>query len=152
MTKSTTVTEVAPDHPNTLRLLALYFAELRDRVPSYEPPTIEDLRAEGTRGVTLVVLEDGLAVGCGSLRLLDSGTAEVKRMFVVAAARGRGHARRILSALEERARSLQCKRVVLDTAAPLHEAAAMYEREGYIATERYNDNPVAARWFEKNLG
>ncbi len=150
-TNEVEIHDVPPDDRDVLRLLGLYFAELRARLPSYEAPSIDDLRADGERGVTLVLLADRLAVGCGSLRVLDPTTAEVKRMFVVAEARGRGHARRILSALEERARSLGCARVVLDTAAPLHEAAAMYLREGYLEIARYNDNPVAARWFEKTL-
>ncbi|WP_348519635.1 GNAT family N-acetyltransferase [Blastococcus sp. CT_GayMR20] len=34
--------------------------------------------------------EDGTAIGCGALRELGTGVAEVKRMFVVPAARGRG--------------------------------------------------------------
>jgi GNAT superfamily N-acetyltransferase len=72
-------------------------------------------------------------------------------MFVAMDARGLGHGRRLLRALEERARSLGCSRVVLDTAAPLKEAARMYLREGYEEIERYNDNPYAARWFEKRL-
>lgn len=50
-----------------------------------------------------------------------------------------------------RARALGCSRVVLDTAAPLREGAAIYLREGYVEIARYNDNPVAARWFEKRL-
>jgi len=27
----------------------------------------------------------------------------------------------------------------------------MYETAGYAATERYNDNPYAQRWFAKDL-
>jgi len=27
----------------------------------------------------------------------------------------------------------------------------MYLREGYLEVRRYNDNPYAARWFEKGL-
>ncbi len=72
-------------------------------------------------------------------------------MFVAPEARGRGHGRQVLRALEERARSMSCRRVVLDTAASLKEAASMYLREGYLEIERYNDNPYAARWFEKRL-
>jgi hypothetical protein len=41
--------------------------------------------------------------------------------------------------------------VVLDTNATLREAIAMYERSGYHAIERYNDNPYAQRWFAKDL-
>jgi hypothetical protein len=78
-TKPSEIQEVAPDHPHVIRLLKLYFAELRTRLPPYEPPSVDDLRADGERGVTLVLFEDCLPAGCGSLRLLDPRTAEVKR-------------------------------------------------------------------------
>ncbi len=28
---------------------------------------------------------------------------------------------------------------------------AMYERAGYVRIDRYNDNPYAEAWFEKQL-
>lgn len=142
---------VDPDDPDAVRLLNAYFDELRERFGTYEPPSVEDLRRDAARGVVLVAYESDHAVGCGSLRLLDERTAEVKRMFVAMEARGQSHGRRLLRALEERARALECDRVVLDTAAPLKEAARMYLREGYVEIARYNDNPYAARWFEKRL-
>jgi GNAT superfamily N-acetyltransferase len=139
----------APEHPDVLALYARYFDELRQRFGAYEPPPLAELRAEDA--ITLVAYEGDEAVACGTLRMLDDSTAEVKRMFVAPEARGRGHARRILAALEDAARERGRRRVVLDTAASLHEAAALYLNEGYVAIERYNDNPYAARWFEKRL-
>lgn len=50
--------------------------------------------------------EDGKAVGCGALRLLDSNAAEVKRMFVAPERRGSGAGRAILGALVQEARKL----------------------------------------------
>ncbi len=37
----------------------------------------------------------------------------------------------------------------LDTNAALAEAIALYQRAGYRAVERYNDNPWATHFFEK---
>lgn len=145
------VRAVDPDDPDAVRLLSAYFDELRARFGAYEPPSRDDLRRDAERGAILVAYDRGRAAGCGSLRLLDEDTAEVKRMFVAPEARGRGHGRRLLRALEARARALACGRIVLDTAAPLKEAARMYLREGYAEIARYNDNPYAARWFEKRL-
>jgi len=99
----------------------------------------------------LVAYDAGAAVACGSLRRLDADTLEVKRMFVVPEARGQGHGRTLLRALEKKARSRSCRRIVLDTAATLTEAAALYVAEGYVEIPRYNDNRYAARWFEKTL-
>jgi len=145
------VRAVDVDDADAVRLFAAYFDELREKFGSYDPPSSGELRADARRGVVLIAYEGENAVGCGSLRQLDAHTAEVKRMFVLAHARGRGHARRVLRALEDAARSLGCRCVVLDTAAVLEEAAKLYVREGYVETTRYNDNPYAARWFRKDF-
>ena len=137
--------------PEAVRLLEAYFAELSERFGAFDPPSREELRADAGRGVVLVAYEDGTAVACGSLRRLDPGTAEVKRMFVAARSRGRGHGRALLRALEDAARAMGYRVVLLDTAAVLEEAATMYLRAGYDEIARYNDNPYAARWFRKDL-
>ncbi len=38
-----------------------------------------------------------------------------------------------------------------DEAFVLSEAIAMYETTGYRSIDRYNDNPYAQHWFEKEL-
>jgi GNAT superfamily N-acetyltransferase len=145
------VRPVDVDDPDARDLLEAYFLELRARFGSFDPPPPEQLRADAASGVVLVAYDGGRPVACGSLRLLEPRTMEVKRMFVARDARGKGHGRAVLRALEEWARSKACRRVVLDTAAPLKEAASLYLREGYTEIAAYNDNPYAARWFEKRL-
>jgi hypothetical protein len=56
-------------------------------------------------GVYVVVLEDGVAVAGGGVRRLSDGVGEVKRMFTVPAARGRGPARRVVCELQTAARA-----------------------------------------------
>lgn len=45
-------------------------------------------------------------MGCGALRLIDTHTGELKRMYVAPEARGRGLGRRLVEALEQEARAL----------------------------------------------
>jgi GNAT superfamily N-acetyltransferase len=142
---------VDPDDADAAALLAAYFDELRTRLGGFDPPSPDQLRSDATTGVVLLAYDGGRPVACGSLRLLDAETAEIKRMFVAPSARGRGHARTMLRALEDEARARGCARVVLDTAAPLAEAAALYLAEGYREIAPYNDNPFAARWFDKRI-
>lgn len=142
---------VAPDDADALALLRAYYDELRVRLGGFDPPSAEQLQQDAAGGVVLLLDDDSGAVACGSLRLLDARTAEIKRMFVATRARGRGHARTLLRALEAEACARGCTRVVLDTAAPLREAAGLYLAEGYREVAAYNDNPFAARWFEKEL-
>lgn len=55
----------------------------------------------------LIARQDGDVVGCGALRPgPEPGTGEVKRMYLVPAARGRRIAEQVLAALVDSARAL----------------------------------------------
>jgi GNAT superfamily N-acetyltransferase len=76
---------------------------------------------------------------------------EVKHLYVVPAARGRGLGRLLLTALEERARALGAVTIVLDTNRSLEAAGGLYRSAGFRPTEPYNDNANATDWFGKAL-
>jgi GNAT superfamily N-acetyltransferase len=103
-------------------------------------------------GEFLVVRVDGVPRGCGAVRVLSRGTAEVKRMWLHPAVRGQGIGRRLLDALEAAALRLGCDTVRLDTNASLAAALGLYASAGYREIERYNDNSDATHFFEKVLG
>ena len=102
-------------------------------------------------GAYVVGWEDGRAVAGGALKRLDPGVAEIKRMYVIPDARGRGLARSLLAAIEDTARELGYERVRLDTGASQPHARALYESAGYRDVPDYNDNPYAAYHGEKAL-
>ena len=96
---------------------------------------------------------DGAAVGCGALRRLAPDVGEVKRMFVLPDFRGRGVARRILEALESRARELHRDSVCLETGIGQPEAIGLYKSAGYreiAGFGEYAGNPFSV-CFEKRL-
>ena len=83
-------------------------------------------------GVTVAVARaDSTAVGMGALVERGDGTAELKRMFVRADARGQGIAGRILTTLEELARTRAVHVLQLETGPLQPEAIALYEKFGY---------------------
>lgn len=84
-------------------------------------------------GAFLVAYLDGKPVGCGGWRSHGDGgeVAELKRMYTVPAARGRGVARTVLAAVERSAREHGRKRVVLECGDKQPEAIAMYLSAGY---------------------
>ncbi len=106
--------------------------------------------------VLVAVADDGTPLGCGALRFLGDGAAEVKRMYVVPAARRRGVSRAVLARLEEAARSRGWTTLRLETG-PLQTAATgLYRSVGYrpiAAFGAYADDPVAADslFFERTL-
>jgi GNAT superfamily N-acetyltransferase len=118
------------------------------RMPT--PASTEELEPPGG-GAYVVGWEKGRAVAGGALKRLGPGVAEVKRMYVVPDARGRGLARGLLAAIEDTARELGYERVRLDTGASQPHARALYESAGYQDVPDYNDNPYAAYHGEKTL-
>jgi GNAT superfamily N-acetyltransferase len=85
------------------------------------------------------------------LRLLAPPVAELKRMFVRPAYRGRGIGAGLLAAAERGARSLGASTVRLDTRHDLVEARGLYTAHGYVEIPAYNDGPYAEHWYEKRL-
>jgi GNAT superfamily N-acetyltransferase len=102
-------------------------------------------------GTFLVGFDGDEPVCGGGLKRLPDGAAEIKRMYVVPAARRRGLARQLLGALEDAARALGYAIVRLDTGPRQPHAQALYEAEGYTPIGNYNANPMAAFWGEKRL-
>ena len=102
-------------------------------------------------GAFVILYEDGEPVAGGGLRRLEDDVAEIKRMFVEPAARGRGHGRRVLSELEAVAVELGYRRLRLDTAQSMTTAIALYRGAGYRDIPDYNGNSYASYWGEKAL-
>jgi putative acetyltransferase len=105
-------------------------------------------------GGFLVSRLDGEAVACGGIARYDETTAEIRRMYVVPDARGRGLSRLVLGALEQEARSLGYSFVRLETGNLQAEAIALYVSSGFGPIPRYGpfvDDPESV-CFEKRLG
>jgi len=128
--------------------------ELNDVYGSFNrldnPPLAPD-ELRGPGGAYLVGYEGDEAVAGGGIRSLDTGVAEIKRMFVRPDARSRGVARALLEALEQTARQLGYERVRLDTGPKQVHGLALYRSAGYVDVPAYNDNPFACFWGEKVL-
>jgi DNA-binding MarR family transcriptional regulator len=137
------------------RCLDQYFAELARRFENgFEigPAGGADPAAMSPpKGWFVIARLDGRPVGCGALKRLDATTGEIKRVWCDEDARGMGVATRIVDCLETLARDAGFDRVRLDTNRVLTEAHALYRKRGYAEIARYNDNPYAHHWFEKQL-
>ncbi|HST59009.1 MAG TPA: GNAT family N-acetyltransferase [Longimicrobium sp.] len=72
----------------------------------------------------------GTAVGCGALRPLEDGVAEVKRMYARPGTRGVGSA--VLRFLESAARAWGYAAVWLETGDVNARGIAFYQRHGYV--------------------
>jgi GNAT superfamily N-acetyltransferase len=102
-------------------------------------------------GAFLVGYEGDRAVACGGLRRLEDGVCEIKRMYVVPAARSHGVGRALLEALEAAARELGYERVRLDAGPEQRHSKILFAATGYTEIAPYNPNHIADYWAEKSL-
>jgi len=101
----------------------------------------------------LVARERGRALGCGAFVLGEAGQAEMKRVFVAPAARGKGVARALMEVLEREAAKRGVTLIQLETGIKQAEAIALYRKFGYA--ERgpfgsYQPDPLSL-FMEKQL-
>ncbi|HEV7282866.1 MAG TPA: GNAT family N-acetyltransferase [Pirellulaceae bacterium] len=130
----------------TQELALLYDDE--DGSGNFKP---EDVAVPGS-GFVVGWLGDG-AIACGAFRPLEPGVAEIKRMFVSPAHRGRGYSRRLLSELERLARLAGYSAARLETGVLQPAAISLYENSGYRRIPCYGIY-AGCEWsvcFEKRL-
>ena len=72
-------------------------------------------------------------------------------MWVAPEARGLGVGRRLLAALEEKARARGYRFARLETHRTLTEARQLYRSSGYTEVAPFNAELYAHHWFEKPL-
>jgi GNAT superfamily N-acetyltransferase len=140
--------------PPASELLEAMVSELeplygRIDVPQAPSATPADFAPPG--GSFLIGYEDGEPVCVGGIKRLPDGACEIKRMYVVPQARGRGLARELLEGLEGEARSLGYELARLDTGPRQPHAERMYRAAGYAEIGNFNANPFASFWGEKRL-
>jgi putative acetyltransferase len=142
--------------PDAVRLIAALNAELEAAFP--EPGathfSLSSTQVEAGDGAFVIAYLDNVAVGCGAVRRLDDGTAELKRMYVAPSLRGRGIGRALVEALEREARLLGVTKVVLETGTRLAAAITLYEAMGYSRIPlfgEYLSSPDTSLCFGKSL-
>ncbi|WP_037355951.1 GNAT family N-acetyltransferase [Amycolatopsis orientalis] len=151
---------VAFDHPDAVKLMAEIQLEYVRRYGGEDETPMDAAEFTPPRGLFLVGYLDNVPVASGAWRAHDGpeptfrpGDVEIKRMYVVESARGRGLARAMLAELEATAVAAGRKRVVLETGTEQPEAIGLYRSSGYDeipAFGYYLDMPYS-RYYGKEL-
>ncbi|SDM95803.1 Ribosomal protein S18 acetylase RimI [Allokutzneria albata] len=151
---------VGYDHPDAAKLIAEVQQEYVVRYGDEDITPVDPAEFAPPLGLFIVGYLGGEAVVCGGWRAHDSddpqfldGDAEIKRMYVVNTARGKGLAKRMLAELERTAREAGRLRMVLETGTKQPEAVALYGANGYERIPNfgaYKDHPLSL-CFAKSL-
>ncbi|MFO1036333.1 MAG: GNAT family N-acetyltransferase [Geminicoccaceae bacterium] len=81
---------------------------------------------------------DGVPAGCGAFAVADE-VAEIGKVYVTPAARGRGVGRAILTAVLREVDGLGCRRTRLVTTSFMAAARAMYAAFGFVPCPKFDD-------------
>jgi GNAT superfamily N-acetyltransferase len=140
-------------HPDAARLVAQVQGEYVALYGSPDETPIDPSYFELPAGAFFVgyLGDEPVATGAWRLRsdvVMAGATlaAEVKRMYVVPQARGRGLARLLLAQLETTAREAGAEAMVLETGIVQPEAIALYLSSGYTPVPGfgyYRDSPLS---------
>jgi putative acetyltransferase len=150
---SVVIAEERPDSPDAVALIgeldehlgALYAVESRHGF------SVEKLLRDGVR--FFVARDGGRPAGCGGVLLVGREYAEVKRMYVRPAFRGRRIGGLMLDHLVEHARQHGLTVIRLETGIHQREAIALYEARGFRKIPPfgpYRDDPVSL-CYERRL-
>ena len=90
------------------------------------------------------------AIGCGAFKVRNKQQVEIKRMYVLPAARKKGCAAAILTALERWGAEAGFSEAILETGKAQVEALSFYAKQGYVVIPNFPpykgiDNSVCFR-------
>lgn len=143
------------DYDDVRALLGQHFSEMRAGSP---PSACHVLPVDGLKDPAIrffTLRENGVLLGCGALKQIEPGHAEVKSMRTADTALGRGVGKAMLDHLVATARTAGITRISLETGSTEQFAAAnrLYEKQGFERTGPfggYIDTPFT-RFFTKEI-
>ncbi len=147
---------IAAERPDTSDASALITELEATLEPLYPQESRHGLSVERliAENVPFFVLRaDGIAAGCGGVKLFGTDYGEIKRMYVRPQFRGQGFAKLVLNHLSDYAWAQAITLLRLETGIHQHEAIGLYERVGFHRIGPfgdYKDDPLSL-FYEKSL-
>lgn len=129
----------APDSPEVLAFLAAADQRSASLYPeeSRHGLSLSALLSADAR--FFVARQDGQALGCGGYVLLSADAAEMKRLFVDLALRGRGAGKALVRAIAKAAADEGLKTLFLETGIKSAEALRLYRNLGFDVCPPFAD-------------
>jgi putative acetyltransferase len=98
-------------------------------------------------GAFILAEDAGQYVACIGVRRFAEEVGEIKRLYVIPAARGHGLGRMLVERIIAAAQHLGYRSLLLDTLPFMKEAQALYLSLGFRPTTAYRFNPIAGSAF-----
>lgn len=103
-------------------------------------------------GGDFLILElDQQVIGMGGLKRKNADTAEIKRLRIRSDHQQRGYGKRMLMELEQAAKNLGYKQIVLDTTIHQIPAQKLFVKCGYVETGRRSYKGLDIMFYKKDL-
>jgi len=142
-----------PDQPEIHALLRDSDALMASLYPAESNHMLDVKSLQGPEVTFIAARLDGAAVGCGAVVRSPEGWAEIKRMFVSPAARGRKLGKLLLQQLESIAAGSGVRVLRLETGVRNPEALGLYRAAGFVEIGpfgSYRPDPLSV-FMEKSL-
>jgi len=143
-----------PTNEQSQLAITTFLSEMVERVGAdvLEVDIAHEAREDAGNNFFLVALDDrDNVVGCGSLRQVEAGIGQIRRMWVNPVLRGLGIGRRLLSALEGAGAVAGFDVIRLEVYDNLEQAILLFETSGYQRVEHFEESPPDLRAYEKRL-
>lgn len=90
-------------------------------------------------------------IGTAALKKLDEKRYELKSLYLLEKYHKRGLGKQLLDTAVQKAREDGCREIYLDTLSSSKNAIGLYEKTGFVRTEKYNSNNVADVFMKLSL-
>ena len=97
------------------------------------------------------LLDNDEIIGTVAVKRLSDDVCELKGMYIYKKYHGQGFGRRLAETAVNFARERGFGKMVLDTVSTYENALRLYEKLGFVPTERYNDNQKADVFMSMEL-
>lgn len=130
-----------PARPDVHALLSEHLADMFATSPAESVHALEHSALSHESITFWTAREDGVLLGCGALKALSAGRAEIKSMRTTAQARGRGVATRLLEHIVAEAGRRGYELLSLETGTEDYFAPArrLYARHGFTECPPFGD-------------
>jgi N-acetylglutamate synthase-like GNAT family acetyltransferase len=144
MSENILIQKADPNDEKVLTILEELSSNLYLRFGSDGKNSFQDWQNDNLNFVFVTAVINNEIVGCGAIRPIDKNIGEVKRMY--SKFPGRKIGKTILAFLENKAKEIGYKELVLETRVKNQEAVLFYQKQDYNVIPNYGkyiDRPEA---------